>query len=119
MVEIWPSATTARAPVRSDAVFELGFVIRAGIRCPVQGDLFALCGGEVDASGCGVVRWYGVGVGDGGVADVGFEDEVDAGGVVVGRATPEQGMVEVVGFFGFAHGLCRTGVDDLGCLGRC
>ena len=48
-----------------------------------------------------------------------FEDEVDAGGVVVGCATPEQGMVEVVGFFGFAHGLCRTGVDDLGVLERC
>ena len=97
-----------------DAVFELGFVIRTGIGRPVQGDLFALCSGEVDARGCGIVRRYGNGFGEGGVAEMGFEDEVDAGGVVVGCATPDYGMVEVVGFFGFAHGLCRAGVDDLG-----
>ena len=101
-----------------DAVFELGFVIWTSVRCPVQGDLFALCGGEVDARGCGVVRWYGCGAGEGGVVESGFKDEVDAGGVVVGRATPDYGMVEVVGFFGRSHGLCRTGVDDLGVWGN-
>ena len=99
-----------------DAVFELGFVIWTGIGCPVQGDLFALCGGEMDTRGCGIVRWYGDGIGDGGVVEVGFKDEVDTGGVVVGRATPDYGMVEVVGFFGCSHGLCRAGVDDLGVL---
>ena len=73
---------------------------------------------------CAVVSWMPAAVGlfDGmamvlarvGLPRWGSKDEVDTGGVVVGCATPNYGVVEVIGFFGGSHGLCRTGVDDLG-----